>query len=105
MLSRVASAGARGALRARLPVASSGGARARALPLIQPAFQSFHAGECCAVRSRRQRSRSWSCILLSWLWGEGGNQVLSGWYTCEVGQKGSCCYEDHVDGESREDAK
>ncbi|CAM9951571.1 unnamed protein product [Scytosiphon promiscuus] len=43
MLSRVASAGARGALRARLPVASAGGARTR-VPLIQPAFQSFHAG-------------------------------------------------------------
>ncbi|CAM9442488.1 unnamed protein product [Ectocarpus sp. 13 AM-2016] len=43
MLSRVANAGARGALRARLPVASAGG-RARVPPLIQPAFQSFHAG-------------------------------------------------------------
>lgn len=43
MLSRVATAGARGALRARLPAASAGG-RAR-VPLIQPAFQTFHAGE------------------------------------------------------------
>eukprot|EP00752_Nemacystus_decipiens_P011267 g10013.t1 len=42
MLSRVATAGARGALRARLPAASAG-ARAR-VPLIQPAFQTFHAG-------------------------------------------------------------
>eukprot|EP00904_Undaria_pinnatifida_P009408 jgi/Undpi1/5598/HiC_scaffold_2.g00874.m1 len=40
MLSRVASAGARGALRARLPAA---GGRAR-VPLIQPAIQTFHAG-------------------------------------------------------------
>lgn len=47
MLSRVATAGARGALRARLPAASAG-ARAR-VPLIQPAFQSFHAGECGRV--------------------------------------------------------
>jgi len=43
MLSRVATAGARGALRARLPAASAGG-RTR-VPLIQPAFQNFHAGE------------------------------------------------------------
>lgn len=44
MLSRVANAGARGALRARLPAASAGG-RARVPPVIQPAFQSFHAGK------------------------------------------------------------
>lgn len=40
MLSRVATAGARGALRARLPTAGRG-----RVPLIQPAFQTFHAGE------------------------------------------------------------
>lgn len=65
MLSRVATAGVRGALRARLPAASAG-ARAR-VPLIQPAFQTFHAGEsknrvCMCMRTCERAGYGMSAV-------------------------------------------